>query len=38
MNKTDTDRYIRFTNEIEPLTKEFCELRDRDIYNNTRLD
>ena len=38
MNKTDTDRYIRFGSEIEPLTKKFYELCDRDIYNNTRLD
>ena len=38
MNKTDTDRYIRFSNEIEPLTEKFYELCDRDIYNNTRLD
>ena len=38
MNKTDTDRYIRFTNEIEPLTEKFYELCERDIYNNTRLD
>lgn len=38
INKTDTDRYIRFTNEIEPLTKKFYELCERDIYNNTRLD
>lgn len=38
MNKMDTNRYIRFTDEIEPLTIKFYELCDRDIYNNTRLD
>ena len=38
MNKTDTDRYIRFSNEIKPLTEKFYELCGRDIYNNTRLD